>query len=228
MVLPMAGKTQATISRIRRRVRKSLRNCFNSGRGSLGATSAGAFHLDHASRHAESQVGGILGEQLLDPRILRFRRHPAVAANEEKTIMATLGMRAGDIGVAALDLRDESLGHQELKRPVDCGRSDRTGVPELQCFDQLVGAHWPTTLPEQFQDLPPERRQLRPARVAERHCQRNPFSRHMRPAAVGIGAGLRLGRRRIHDIYLNCAAATQCYNIAFFDYKGRRPDAVHP
>ena len=143
----------------RRRARGFLRR---AARRKVAYRNGHALQLDHGSRHAEPQVAGVFVKQPLDPPLLRFGRRPATAADEEKTSMGASRVRARDVRFAAFDPRDEPLGHREFERPVDGGRSDRTGAPELQRFDRFVGASRSTALPQRLRDLPPERRQPQP------------------------------------------------------------------
>ena len=83
--------------------------------------------------------------------------------------MPALLMRAGDVSIPAFDLRDEPLGHQELKRPLRRGRPDRTGAPKLKGFDQFIGARRATALPERFRYLAPQLCKLHSASAAEGH-----------------------------------------------------------
>lgn len=82
---------------------------------SFDTVPAGAFHLEHAAFHPELQVCGILGQPLLDSRVLELDRRSAVSAGEEQTVMGMLRIRAGHVCVVALDPGDKTLRHQKLE-----------------------------------------------------------------------------------------------------------------
>ncbi len=148
-----------------------------SGRARFGALRTHPLDLNHSPCHGKPEGDCILGKQSSDPRILKLDRCPATAADEKKAIVSALRMGTWDVGVLAFNLGDEALRHQESKRSVDSGRSDWTRVLGLERFDQFVGACRPTIRPQQFQDVPAERCHLYAARLADRYCQRDTFTR---------------------------------------------------
>ncbi len=87
-----------------------------------------------------------------------------------------LRVATGDIGVQPLDLVDETRLGQEFERPVDHGRL-RAQPFFAQPVEQLIGAHRPVRLGEQFQHPHPGGRQAQPPglrRLGERVLQCRP------------------------------------------------------
>ena len=85
-------------------------------------------------------------------RIGYLRRRPAFAADEELTGVRRAWPRAADIGVSRLDAVNETVFEQELQRPIDRRRRDRTPAPAPpQAVENLIRPDRLVTAPNEFE-----------------------------------------------------------------------------
>lgn len=88
--------------------------------------------------------------------------------------MAFAGMRAGDIGVEALDPVHEAVFDQKVERPVGHRRL-RAKALRLEPVEDLVGAKRLVLVEQDLEDALPDRGELQPVRRAIGMRRREPL-----------------------------------------------------
>ncbi len=132
-----------------------------------------------AARSCATGAAGILAD-----------RTAAVADQERHQGCRVMVMRAGEIGVAALDAMHEPVRHQEIERAIDRDRR-RPRHRMRQFLDHLIGAERAMAGQQRLQHLAADRRQLL------RPLGADPFrmGHRIRGAAVVVMVGC--GKRRL-------------------------------
>ncbi|CCE08624.1 hypothetical protein BRAS3843_2770106 [Bradyrhizobium sp. STM 3843] len=118
---------------------------------------AGAGDLDH--RELRGEAGGRGGgfEAFRDRGRWNFADRAAALADQERDQRGRIViLRAGEIGVAALDPVYQAVGYQELERPID-GDRRRAGCALGEFLDDLIGAERPMRGQERLEHLAAKR-----------------------------------------------------------------------
>ena len=104
-----------------------------------GAVIAFAGKLEHHAVRLETVPGGAPAQRRKSVGRVEFGDRAAIIAQQKRRRRALMGMGTGDIGIAALDLVDETMRHQEIERPIDGDR--RRPRPVIgHPLDHLIGA----------------------------------------------------------------------------------------
>lgn len=143
-------------------------------------------HFDNTSFHQKPYPNRAFDKALFDLSVFQFNRCATVPTDQEDAIMILLGMRAGDVCIAAFNLCHQPLRRQEIKRSVygrRGNRSSRAG-PAFQRVDELVSADRAGALQKQLQHVPPQRCHPRAALAADRLRQCKPVSNRSALAAA--------------------------------------------
>jgi hypothetical protein len=107
--------------------------------------------------------------------ILDFGHGAAFPTNQKlhRTVVKA-GSGTGNKRIQTLDLVDQSLLHQEIKRAINRGRQ-RTLAYLLQSIQQLIRCQWAASLEDQPQNRPAKLGELRTVPAASLRCRIKSF-----------------------------------------------------
>lgn len=125
------------------------------------AATTGQFY--NSARRRKSVGGGFPVECLKHRAAGHFRDHAAGFANEQNSALILMPVTARDIGIAAFNLVNKTMGLQEIQRPVDADGSGRGGLFALHPGNHFIGPDGLMALGEMAQHIAPERCQTRAA-----------------------------------------------------------------
>ena len=151
-----------------------------------GAMAAMSRHLDNRSGSPKALLFSPACQSRKTLRRVQFGDRPAALADEERRRLPLMRMRAGDIGIAALDLVHEAVRQQKIKRPVDRDGSRARAMPGHP-VDEFVGAGRRMALSDAGEHVAPLRRQPGSAPPAKTLGARDQIFRTMTMIMTGIG-----------------------------------------
>jgi len=127
----------------------------------MRAGGACAVEFDHGFAGMKSLASGSVRKRTRDCLIPDLGHGAALSTDQELhwKLMTAPSLRARDECVEALDLLDQPLLDQEVKRAIDRGR-DGTFASFLEAVQQLVGSRGRLRCHNQFEDAPAETGQL--------------------------------------------------------------------
>ena len=139
-----------------------------------GAMAAVARHFDHRMSRHKALRFCIARQARKAFRRIELRNRATAFADQQRCRHAIMRMRAGNIGIPALDLVHQAVGEEEIERPIDGDRRRPDSVARHP-IDDFVSAGRRMALADAGKDVAALRRQPRPA-----------------PAAHSLGAGDKL------------------------------------
>src|SRR5271170_848983 len=108
----------------------------------------------------KSGARGRLLQQAVEPYVFDFVASPALVAEQQNTVMGVAEVLAGRIGVAALDLVDESMIEKKIESAVDRRRRDRFAFEPRELVDDRIGAQGGGAFGQDRQNAPTKRGQM--------------------------------------------------------------------